>query len=550
MRNRAYLLVALLGLLTFAIAPGIAAAGQGKNLSEIALASGAAARAAAVSGPVISITPLGHDYGVVNVGASSSFTFTVANTGDADLHIIGSTSSASYSATFGSLMVTPGSSTSMNVVYAPSTGVNSTGTVMVTSDATNGAFTVNVSGRGNVAPTLDPIGNKSANAYVNTHFITTASDNGDQIDDVLTFSVSPTLPPGATYNTSSGEFSWTPSPSQAGTYTLTFCVSDGNASDCETIVITVSANNNPPVAVAGGPYQGATGQPIQFNGSGSSDPDGNALSYAWDFGDGGTATGVTASHTYAGAGNYIATLTVTDNGSPSLSDSDVASVQVVNSLGGTIALKLRAGVLRISGGGKVPMGIEINGRPPTDIDPNTIKVSTTYPNSGTISEIVVDPKTAALGDLDRDGVAELDVSVPRSQLHSLLSNVPNGTSVTLVMTAATTAATGSVPIRVTASAIIKGGAASGVSAFASPNPFNPETAISLTLKNSGPVSVRIYSIEGRLVKTLKDEFATAGTHEVRWNGKDSNGRSVPSGMYFVKTESGADKSVFKLSLLK
>ena len=46
----------------------------------------------------------------------------------------------------------------------------------------------------------------------------------------------------------------------------------------------------------------------------SSDPEAGALTYAWDFGDGATGTGVTASHTYASAGTYTVGLTVTDNG--------------------------------------------------------------------------------------------------------------------------------------------------------------------------------------------------------------------------------------------
>ena len=52
-----------------------------------------------------------------------------------------------------------------------------------------------------------------------------------------------------------------------------------------------------------------------LDGSGSTtDSDGTIASYAWTFGDGGTATGATANHTYAAAGTYPVTLTVTDNG--------------------------------------------------------------------------------------------------------------------------------------------------------------------------------------------------------------------------------------------
>ena len=52
---------------------------------------------------------------------------------------------------------------------------------------------------------------------------------------------------------------------------------------------------------------------VAFDGSASSDPDGSIASYAWTFGDGGSATGPTTSHTYQSAGTYTARLTVTDN---------------------------------------------------------------------------------------------------------------------------------------------------------------------------------------------------------------------------------------------
>lgn len=62
-----------------------------------------------------------------------------------------------------------------------------------------------------------------------------------------------------------------------------------------------------------------------FDGSGSHDSDGTVVSYHWNFGDGNTASGVTASHTYASQGNYSVTLTVMDN-----NGADNSSVQPVN----------------------------------------------------------------------------------------------------------------------------------------------------------------------------------------------------------------------------
>ena len=62
----------------------------------------------------------------------------------------------------------------------------------------------------------------------------------------------------------------------------------------------------------GGPYAGLDGQPMQFDGSGSSDALGHALTYDWSFGDGSTSTGVMPTHTYPAAGTYVVTLQVCD----------------------------------------------------------------------------------------------------------------------------------------------------------------------------------------------------------------------------------------------
>ena len=81
-------------------------------------------------------------------------------------------------------------------------------------------------------------------------------------------------------------------------------------------VLAAGTPNTPPTAIISAPSGPVTGNApfaVNFNGTGSNDPDGSIASYAWTFGDGTQATGITASHTYSTAGSYTAKLTVTDN---------------------------------------------------------------------------------------------------------------------------------------------------------------------------------------------------------------------------------------------
>ena len=86
---------------------------------------------------------------------------------------------------------------------------------------------------------------------------------------------------------------------------------------------------HPPTANAGGPYTGAAGTAVSFSGAASSDPQGETLTYAWNFGDSGTGTGVSPSHTYAAPGTYTVSLTVTNTGNLTATATSKATIALV-----------------------------------------------------------------------------------------------------------------------------------------------------------------------------------------------------------------------------
>lgn len=98
-----------------------------------------------------------------------------------------------------------------------------------------------------------------------------------------------------------------------GTYTVRVTVTDDDgATGSQTRIVNVG--NRAPIANAGGPYTSAEGGTRSFDGTRSSDPDGDVLTYDWDFGDGHRGVGVTPSNRYLDNGTYTVRLTVTDPG--------------------------------------------------------------------------------------------------------------------------------------------------------------------------------------------------------------------------------------------
>jgi len=83
-----------------------------------------------------------------------------------------------------------------------------------------------------------------------------------------------------------------------------------------------------------------------------------------------------------------------------------------------------------------------------------------------------------------------------------------------------------------------------------PNPFNPSTTISFDLAVPGHVDLEVYNVRGQKVRVLVSGDFIAGRHNVVWNGEDSAGRTVGSGVYFYRMTMTGFTSVKKMVLMK
>ena len=83
-----------------------------------------------------------------------------------------------------------------------------------------------------------------------------------------------------------------------------------------------------------------------------------------------------------------------------------------------------------------------------------------------------------------------------------------------------------------------------------PNPFNPITSLRFDLPEDGFVNITVYDMGGRIIKTLVNNFQTAGYKSIKWNATDNQDQLVPAGVYLYKIEFGSLLFTRKMILLK
>lgn len=240
------------------------------------------------------------------------------------------------------------------------------------------------------------------------------------------------------------------------------------------------AQNQPPQAVARvSTDQAAVGEPIQFDASQSTDPDGQIVSYLWNFGDGATSNQAVVSHAYAAAGTYTVSLMVTDNNG---------------------ATSQASGQITITGGGGQVTRLTVNPASGTVAAGGASQITVTFDAQG----LAEGPYTGSLALNTNGGAITLPVRI-------------------LVTTRVDAEQEASLPSRVRLDQNF-------------PNPFNPSTTIRYQLDAPASVLLHVFDVSGRRVKTLDTGRRPAGTFEVRWDGTDLEGRPVASGVYLYRLD--------------
>lgn len=355
-------------------------------------------------------------------------------------------------------------------------------------------------------------------------------------------------PPGSLFvdhGDNSGTFSWTPGYEQAGTYQVTFTARDelGALGAPWDLTIDVENRNRGPAAVAGGPYAGVINVPIVFDATGSSDPDGSALTYQWDFGDLASGTGATPSHAYAAGGTFAVGLTVSDG---DLSGQAITSAAVQDIFAARAFVEPPNRTIRL-GSAKATWCAEVE---PAG---NSFLMNAVLPSAvvmryggGQIAGIA--ERVGVGADLDANGVAEMTICFSKADLRALLTGLPKGITTVPVTLEGSLSTGGKFRAPLSVDVASSGGS---LAASLSPNPLNPSGMLTFSTSRRGRVRVAVFDLRGRLVRTLLPaQELDPGYHDVPLDGRGGRGASLSSGAYFYRIEAADGVATGRFVILK
>ena len=83
-----------------------------------------------------------------------------------------------------------------------------------------------------------------------------------------------------------------------------------------------------------------------------------------------------------------------------------------------------------------------------------------------------------------------------------------------------------------------------------PNPFNRNTKIPIDMLHGDALKIVIYDMHGKQIKTLSDEFKTAGKYEIEWDGTDRFGKQVSTGVYLAIMQTRNFSQARKIMFIK
>jgi VCBS repeat protein/flagellar hook capping protein FlgD len=182
-------------------------------------------------------------------------------------------------------------------------------------------------------------------------------------------------------------------------------------------------------------------------------------------------------------------------------------------------------------------------------DVNLASVRMLSGGTGTVNSIsAVATKQVVVADTDHNGLPEVPVCFAASDLAQLFSSVQGRTELEVTVEGRLEGgASFRGPLRLT----VIGLPAPSLSASVSPNPMNPGGTLRFETIGAGDVSVRLYDVSGRLVRTMaQSKRFDAGHHELAIDGRDDRGATLVTGVYFYRIETAQEVSEGRVVILK